>query len=85
MTRKHPAHEAPITTLSNDEMRLPRKGFHPDVFLWEIRALKADMAPELGCLCNEHFLALAINRSCQMTPSAAVSFDNFLDYTNAVV
>jgi hypothetical protein len=33
MTRKHPARQAHITTLSNDEMQLPRKGIYHDVFL----------------------------------------------------
>jgi hypothetical protein len=64
MTLKHPACKAPITALSNDEMQLPRKGIDRDVFLWEIRALKADMAPGLGCLCLKDLLALAVNQSC---------------------
>ncbi len=85
MTRKHPAQKAPITTLSNDEMRLPKKGIDRDMFLQEIRVLKADVAPGLGCLCNKHLLALAVDQSCQMMPSAAAAIDNYLNYANAVV
>jgi hypothetical protein len=33
MTRKHPACKAPMNTLSNDEMQLPRRGIDHDVFL----------------------------------------------------
>ncbi len=79
MTWKHPARKAPITTLSNDKMQLPRKGIDRDVFHWEIMVLKADMAPGLGCLWNEHLLALAVNQSRQMMPSAAAAIDNYLD------
>jgi hypothetical protein len=85
MTRKHPACKAPIATLSNDEMQLPRIGIDRDMFLREIRALKADVAPGLGCLCNKHLLALAVNQSRQLTPSAATAIDNYLDYANAVL
>jgi hypothetical protein len=66
-------------------MLLPRKEIDRDMFLWDIRALKADVAPGLGCLRNEHLLALAVNQSHQMTPSAAAAIDNYLDYANAVV
>jgi hypothetical protein len=48
MTWKHLARKAPMTTLPNDEMQLPRKGIDRDVFLWEIRVLKADVVPGLG-------------------------------------
>ncbi len=61
MTRKHPARKAPITTLSNDEMQLARKGIDRDVFPCKIRVLKADLAPGLGCLRNSHCLMLAMN------------------------
>jgi hypothetical protein len=85
MTRKHPACKAHITTLSNDEMQLPRKEIDRDVFLWKIRALKADVAPGLGCLRNNHLLTLVVNQSHQMMPSAAAAIDNYLDYANAVI
>ncbi len=62
MTQKHPACKAPISTLSNDEMRLPRKGIDCDLFLWEIKVLKANVAPGLGCLHNKISLhQLSIN------------------------
>jgi hypothetical protein len=61
MTRKHPARKAPMTTLTYDEMQLPRKGIDCEVFLWEIRVLKADLAPGLSSLCHKHLLTLAVN------------------------
>jgi hypothetical protein len=85
MTWKHPVHKAPVTALSNDEMQFPRKGIDHDLFLWEIRTLKVDVAPGLGCLRNEHLLALAVNQSCQIMPSAAAAIDSYLDYANAFV
>jgi hypothetical protein len=66
-------------------MGLPRKGIDHDVLLWEIRALKADVAPGLGCLHNEHLLTLAVNQSCQIMPSAAAAIDNYLNYANVVI
>jgi hypothetical protein len=66
-------------------MQLHGKGIDRDVFIWEIRALNADVAPGLRCLRNEHLLALAVNGFCQMMPSAAAAIDNYLDYANAVV
>ena len=44
-----------------------------------------DVAPGLGCLRNEHLLALAVNQSHQMLPSTAAAIHNYLDYANAVV
>ncbi len=85
MTWKYPACKAPITTLSNDEMQLPRKGIDSDVFLQEMRVLKADMAPGLGCPHNEHLLTLAVNQFHQMMPRAAAAIDNYLNNANAVV
>jgi hypothetical protein len=76
MTQKHPAWKAPITTLSNDELHFSRKGIDRDVFLWEIWALKADLAPGLGCICNKHFFVLAVNQSRQMMASVATAIDN---------
>ena len=61
---KHPAWKAPITTWSNNELLVSRKGIDRDIFFLESWALKADVAPGLGCLRNEHLLALAINPSC---------------------
>jgi hypothetical protein len=55
MTWKHPAWKAPITTLLNNELLVARKGIDCGVFLWETWVLKADVAPGLGCLCNENF------------------------------
>jgi hypothetical protein len=55
------------------------------VFLWNIRALKADVVPGLGCLRNEDLLALAVNQSSQMLPCAAAAVDDYFDYANAAV
>jgi hypothetical protein len=85
MTWRHPARKAPITTPSNDELRVSRKGIDHNVYLWEVQALKSDVVPGLGCLYNKHLLPLAINQSPQMMPSAAAAIDNYLDYANEVV
>jgi hypothetical protein len=85
MAQKYPARKAPTTTLSNDELRVSRKGIDHDVFLWEIWALTSDVAPGLCCLQNEYLLTHAINQSHQMMPSAAAAIDNYLDYSNAFV
>ncbi len=76
MTWKHPVRKAPITTPSNNELHVSKKGIDCDVFLQEIWALKANMAPGLGCLCNKHLLVLAANQTHQMMPSAAAAIDN---------
>ena len=39
----------------------------------------------MGCLRNEHLLALLLNADRQMTPSAASVVDNFYDSADAVV
>ena len=47
--------------------------------------LTHDTAPGLGCLRNEHLAALNLNPDRQMSPSAAATIDNYLEYANAVV
>jgi hypothetical protein len=39
----------------------------------------------LVCLHNEHLLVLAVNPSCQMTPSVTAAIENYLDYANIVI
>ena len=85
MRRKHPARKAPITPLSEDELAVPRKGIDRGVLVAKLKGLKHDVAPGLGCLRNEHLLALLLNPNCQLTPSAARAVDNLCDFANAVV
>ena len=79
MTRKHPARKKPITPLSNEDLEKPRRGISREIFAKQIAGLKHDVAPGLGCLRNEHLLALLLNPDRQMTPSAAQVVDNFYD------
>ena len=68
MTRKHPARKKPITPLSNEDLEKPRRGISREIFAKQIAGLKHDVAPGLGCLRNEHLLALLLNPDRQMTP-----------------
>ena len=85
MKRKHPKQKLPITQLTEAELRVPRKGINSKVFRTILRQLKHDVAPGLGCLRNEHLLALLINPDRQMTLGAALAVDNLHDYVNAIV
>ena len=85
MKRKHPARKKPITPLTEEELQAPRKGIDRDVFRKRLSQLKHDIAPGLGCLRNEHLLALLLNPDRQMTPSAAAAVDHLHDYANAAV
>ncbi len=80
LTRKHPSWKIATTAPSDKELHVAKKGINCNVFMWDIRALKVDVAPGLGCHCNKHLLALAINTSRQMTPSTAAAIENYLDY-----
>ena len=62
-------------------------GISRELFAKQIAGLKHDVAPGLGCLRNEHLLALAIllNPDRQITPSAAQVVDHFYGYADAVV
>ena len=85
MKKKHPARKKPITPLTNEDLQLPRKGLSRELLAKNIAALKHGVAPGLGCLRNEHLLAILLNPDRQMTPSAASVVDNFYDYAEAVV
>ena len=83
--RKHPARKEPITSLTEAELQSPRKGINSETFRKRLKGLNHDVAPGIGCLCNEHLLALPINPDRQMTPGAAAAIDHLYDFANAVV
>ena len=56
--RKHPARKKAMTPLTEEELNIQRKGISKEVFDKELIALKHDVAPGLGCLRNEHLIAL---------------------------
>ena len=85
MRRKHPACKQPIDPLSPEELQALRKGIDRATFIRLLWQLKTDVSPGLGCLRNEHLLALLPNSGRQVTPSATAVIDEYLDYTNAVV
>ena len=86
MTRKHPARKKPITPLSkNEDLEKPCRGISRELFATQIAGLKHYVAPGLGCIRNEHPLAILLNPDRQMTPSAAQVVDHFYDYADAVV
>ena len=58
MKRKHPLRKKDIAPLSEAELSMPRKGISYDVLKRKITQLKHDVAPGLGCLRNEHLLAI---------------------------
>ena len=82
---RHPARKKPITPLSNEDLEKPRKGISRELFAKQIAGLKHDVAPGLGCLRNEHLLAIFLNLDRQITPSAAQVVDHFYGYADAVV
>ena len=83
--QKHLKQKLLITQLTDAELQVPQKGINSEVFRKRLRQLKHDVAPGLGCLRNEHILALLINPDRQMTPSAASSVDNLHNYVNVIV
>ena len=83
MTHNHPARKKPITPLSNEDLEKPRRGISRELFAKQIAGLKHDVASGLGCLQNEHLLAILLNPNRQMNPSAAQVVDNFYDYADA--
>ena len=83
--RKHPKRKKTITPLSDDQLALQCKGVDIDVRISKLAKLKHDVAPGLGCLCNEHLLALRLKPNHQMTTSTAAAVDNPWDYANAVI
>ena len=85
MRRKHPARKQPVDPLSTEELQAPRKGIDRATFIRVLRQLKTDVSPGLGCLRNEHLLALLLSPERQVTPSAAAVIDEYLDYANAIV
>ena len=48
-------------------------------------ALKHEMEPGIGCLQNEHLIAIHIYPKRQVTPGAAAAVDNFYKYANGIV
>ena len=86
VTQKDLEWRTPISPLSGDEkLKATRKGINGNVLRDFIAKLKYDIAPKLGCLQNEHLLALLFNPNHKMTHSAAAALDNLLDYVNLVV
>ena len=87
MTRKHPKQKTPITPITNAELQVARKTTNREVLAEYLHLLKHNVAPGLGCMQNEHLLALQLNPSRQQTPvwQAAAAVDNLWDYANAVV
>ena len=84
MKNKHPSRKTVIPPLTESELSRPRKGIDREVFRKFIRELKHDVAPGLGCLCNEHLLALIVNKNRPTTPEAADAVNNFHVYSNNV-
>ena len=58
MKRKHPARKKEITKMTETEMGVRRKKISREMFNAKMKQLKHDVAPGLGCLRNEHLLAL---------------------------
>jgi hypothetical protein len=85
LDRKHPTRKEAMTPLTEEELNVPRKGISKEVFDRELIALKHDVAPGLGCLQNEHIIAIKINPKRQVTPSAADAMENFYEYSNGIV
>ena len=77
MADKHPKRKEAIAALTAAELEAPRKGLSREVFGDKLRELKHDVAPGLGCLRNEHMLALNLNPARQQTPSATSTVDDF--------
>ena len=70
MQRKHPARKEDITELTETELGATQKGINREVFDLKLKKLKHNVAPGLGCLHNEHLLALLFSSERQGTISA---------------
>ena len=79
MQRKHPVRKEAITELTATELGKPRKGIDREAFDLKLMKLKHDVAPGLGCLRNEHLLALLFSSKQQVTPSARDAATNYFD------
>ena len=71
--------------LLEEELQVPHRGIDGEFLRQKIKKLKHDVAPELGCIRNEHLLTITLNPDCQMKPSVTAAVNNLLDYANAVV
>jgi hypothetical protein len=71
--------------LTNKELSRPRKGIDRAVFDKELKSLKHDIAPGIGCIRNKHLLALLINPNRQATPEARYAVNNLHTFTNNVL
>ena len=85
MKKKHPERKKEITPLTEAEKGVRRKKISREVFDVKLKGLRHDIAPGLGCLRNEHLLALLFSPKRQVTPSAAAATTNLYDFCNAVV
>ena len=61
MKWKHPLRKESITPLTNDELQAKRKGISRKDLETQLHHLKHKVSPRLGCVRNEHFLALILN------------------------
>jgi hypothetical protein len=71
--------------LTNKELSKPRKGIDREVFDKELKPLKHDIAPGLGCIQNKHLLALFINPNRQASPEARDAVNNLHIFANNFV
>ena len=85
MKRKHPERKREIAPLTTEELSYSRRTLDREWFGEKLRKLKFDVAPGLGCLRNEHLLALLINPGREVCPSAQSAVENYFDYACAVV
>ncbi len=85
LSRKHPNRKEDMTPLTQTELNVQRKGISKEVLTRETLSLKHDVAPGIGCLRNEHLIAIILNPKQQVTPMAATVMDNFYEYANAIV
>ena len=85
MKAKHPARKRAITPLTEEELGYQRKSLDRDWFIAKLLGLKHDVAPGLGCLRNEHILALALNPNREAPPGAKAAVNNYLEYACSVV
>ena len=74
-----------MTPLTEEELNVQRNGIIKEVFDRELIALKHDVAPGLGCLQNEHLIAIIISPKWQVTSSVVAAMDNFYKYANGIV
>ena len=61
MKWKHPLRKVSITPLTNDKLQAKRKGISRKDLETQLHHLKQDVSPGLGCVRNEHLLALILN------------------------